>query len=160
MTSDAFEAVREEVRAWLAESPPEAPPVSLPQSMLSVTSDEQFRYLRDWQARAYDAGFVGAEWPTEYGGGGRVAGTQRAIDQELAQANVPFLINAVGLSWAGPMILKYGTEAQRQRYIKRALRADDIWCQGFSEPGAGSDLSAERRRRCGTSRFPQGMMKA
>ncbi len=146
MTSDAFEAVREEVRAWLAESPPEAPPVSLPQSMLSVTSDEQFRYLRDWQARAYDAGFVGAEWPTEYGGGGRVAGTQRAIDQELAQANVPFLINAVGLSWAGPMILEYGTEAQRQRYIKRALRADDIWCQGFSEPGAGSDLASLQTR--------------
>ncbi len=146
MASDAFEDVRAEVRAWLEESPLEAPAFSLPLSMLSVTSDEQFHYLRDWQARVYDAGFIGAEWPSEYGGGGRPAGSQRVIDQELAQANVPFLINAVGLSWAGPMILKYGTEAQRRRYIRRALRADDIWCQGFSEPGAGSDLASLQTR--------------
>ena len=124
------------------------PPVDfvLPQTMLFVTSEEQFTYLRDWQARVYDAGFVGVEWPSEYGGGGRALGHQRVVDQEMARAGVPFLINLVGLAWAGPVILAYGTEAQKHRYIAKILRADEIWCQGFSEPGAGSDLASLQTR--------------
>jgi alkylation response protein AidB-like acyl-CoA dehydrogenase len=140
--SDAFEELRQQVRDWLAAHPPPDRDFALPQSMLSVSTDEQFDYLRDWQARVYAAGFVGSEWPAEYGGGGRPAGSQRAIDQELSRADVPYLINMVGLSWAGPIILNFGTEAQKKRYLAKLLRADEIWCQGFSEPEAGSDLAS------------------
>ena len=141
-TEAQLDELRARVREWLAASAPPAPDFGLPQSMLAITTDEQFRYLRDWQARVYDAGFVGAEWPAEYGGGGLPRGSQRVISQELGRAPVPFLLNLVGLSWAGPMILQRGSEAQRRRYLAKLLRADEIWCQGFSEPGAGSDLAS------------------
>ena len=137
---------RQEVRAWMEDNRPPAPAFALPQGMLCVDSDEQFAYLRDWQARVYDAGFVGVEWPAAYGGGGRAPGHQRIVSQEMTRAGVPFLINLVGLAWAGPVILAYGTEAQKKRYIAKILRADEIWCQGFSEPSAGSDLASLQTR--------------
>jgi len=137
---------RQEVRAWMENNQPPAPAFALPQGMLFVDSDEQFAYLRDWQARVYDAGFVGVEWPAAYGGGGRAPGHQRIVSQEMTRAGVPFLINLVGLAWAGPVILAYGTEAQKKRYIAKILRADEIWCQGFSEPSAGSDLASLQTR--------------
>jgi alkylation response protein AidB-like acyl-CoA dehydrogenase len=143
---EELDAFRAEVRDWLERNRPEPPGFTLPQSMLAVTTDEQFHYLRDWQTQVYDAGYVGAEWETEYGGGGRAPGHQRVIDQEMGRADVPFLLNLVALSWAGPMIRQYGSEAQKQRYIAKMLRADEIWCQGFSEPGAGSDLASLQTR--------------
>jgi alkylation response protein AidB-like acyl-CoA dehydrogenase len=143
--------LRAEVREWIRANRPDEPGWKLPQSALEVAEDRQFAYLRDWQRRLYDAGYVGAEWPSEYGGGGRPRGAQRVIDQELARARTPFLLNLVGLSWAGPVILRYGTEAQKRTFIRGLLRCDEIWCQGFSEPGAGSDLAslATRARRVG-----------
>lgn len=144
--AEKLERFREEVRAWLEANRPPIPPFPLPQTMLFVTSEEQFVYLRDWQAKVYDAGFVGIEWPAQYGGGGRSSGHQRIVDQEMGRAGVPFLINLVGLAWAGPVILAYGTEEQKHRYIAKILRADEIWCQGFSEPGAGSDLASLQTR--------------
>ncbi len=144
--SEAIDELRARVQEWLLEQLPAAPPFALPQNALTVTSDEQMRWLRDWQARLYDAGFVGAEWPVAYGGRGLGRGAQRAIDQELARAGAPFLVNNVALAWAGPMILHFGTEAQRARFLAKLLRADEIWCQGFSEPGSGSDLASLRTR--------------
>ena len=138
--------LRARVREWLRTHLPPAPPFALPHNVLTVTSDEQMSWLRDWQARLYDAGFVGAEWPVAYGGRGLARGAQRAIDQELARGGAPFLVNNVALAWAGPMILHYGSEAQRQRFLAKLLRAEEIWCQGFSEPGAGSDLASLRTR--------------
>jgi len=145
-TPEEIESFRAEVRTWLAENRPPEPGFVLPQTMLFVTTDEQFTYLRDWQTKVYDAGFVGVEWPEEYGGGGRPRGFQRVADQEMSRAGVPFLINLVGLAWAGPVILAYGTQAQKQRFIRKILRADEIWCQGFSEPSAGSDLASLQTR--------------
>lgn len=139
-----MERLREEVRAWVAANHPGDPGWKLPQSALEVAEDRQFDWLREWQRKVYDAGYVGAEWPSEYGGGGRERGTQRVIDQELGRARAPFLMNVVALSWAGPMILRYGTEAQKRQFIRPLLRCDEIWCQGFSEPGAGSDLASLR----------------
>ncbi|HXZ85318.1 MAG TPA: acyl-CoA dehydrogenase family protein [Myxococcota bacterium] len=139
---DEHEQLRAEVRAWIARHHPGDPGWKLPQSALEVAEDRQLAWLRDWQRELYDAGYVGAEWPSEYGGGGRARGAQRAIDAELARAHAPFLLNLVGLSWAGPVILRYGTEAQKRRLIRPLLRCDEIWCQGFSEPGAGSDLAS------------------
>ena len=143
---DDLEKYRREVRTWMEANRPPEPSFVLPQGMLFVDSDEQFSYLRDWQATVYDAGFVGVEWPAEYGGGGRGPGHQRIVSQEMNRAGVPFLINLVGLAWAGPVILAYGTEAQKKRYIAKILRADEIWCQGFSEPSAGSDLASLQTR--------------
>lgn len=140
------ERFRAAVRVWLAANAPGDPGFTLPQSMLAVATREQFDFLRAWQRRAYDAGYVGAEWPREYGGRGMPAGTQRIIDQEMARAGTPFMLNAIGLSWAGPTILRFGTEAQKRRFIAPLLRADEIWCQGFSEPEAGSDLASLRTR--------------
>ncbi len=139
-----MEALRAEVRTWLAANHPGDPGFKLPQSALEVAEDRQFEWLRDWQRKLYDAGYVGAEWPREYGGFGRERGSQRVIDQELGRARTPFLLNIVALSWAGPIILRYGTEAQKRQFIPPLLRCDEIWCQGFSEPGAGSDLASLR----------------
>jgi alkylation response protein AidB-like acyl-CoA dehydrogenase len=144
--ADDIDELRAHVREWLRTNLPPAPAFALPQNALTVTSDEQMRWLRDWQARLYDAGFVGAEWPAEYGGRGLARGVQRAIDQELARAGAPFLVNNVALAWAGPIIRHFGTEAQKRRFLAKLLRADEIWCQGFSEPGSGSDLASLRTR--------------
>ena len=144
--TDELDDLRARVREWLRANLPPAPPFALPQNALTVHSDEQMAWLRGWQARLYDAGFVGAEWPAQYGGRGLARGAQRAIDAELARAGAPFLVNNVALAWAGPMILHYGSEPQRQRFLAKLLRADEIWCQGFSEPGSGSDLASLRTR--------------
>ena len=139
-----MEALRSEVRAWIGANHPGDPGWKLPQSALEVAEDRQFDWLRAWQSKLYDAGYVGAEWPREYGGGGCERGSQRVIDQELGRARAPFLLNVVALSWAGPVILRYGTDAQKAKFIRPLLRCDEIWCQGFSEPGAGSDLASLR----------------
>ena len=144
--ADELEDLRARVREWLRSNLQPAPTFALPQNALTVQSEQQLDWLRAWQARLYDAGFVGAEWPTQYGGRGLPRGAQRTIDQELARAGAPFLVNNVALAWAGPMILHYGTEPQRQRFLTKLLRADEIWCQGFSEPGSGSDLASLRTR--------------
>src|SRR5215470_10302046 len=143
---DEHEALRSEVRDWIRANHPGDPGWKLPQSALEVAEDRQFHWLRDWQRKLYDAGYVGAEWPSEYGGGGKPRGTQRVIDAELGRARTPFLLNLVALSWAGPVILKYGTEAHKKKFLRPLLRCDEIWCQGFSEPGAGSDLASLRTR--------------
>jgi alkylation response protein AidB-like acyl-CoA dehydrogenase len=135
---------REQVRAWLVEHSPPTPDFQLPQNPLEITSEEQFVYLRDWQGRLHAAGLVGLEWPVEYGGRGMPAGLQRIANQEMTRAAVPFLVNIVGLSWAGPIIRRFGTEEQKLRYLPKLLSAEEVWCQGFSEPGAGSDLASLR----------------
>lgn len=138
------EAFRLEVRAWLEENRPAKPSFQLPQNPLEITTAEQFAYLRDWQGAAYAAGLVGMEWPVAYGGRGAAPGLQRIANQEMSRAEAPFLVNIVGLSWAGPIILAFGTEAQKLRYVPKLLSAEEVWCQGFSEPEAGSDLASLR----------------
>jgi alkylation response protein AidB-like acyl-CoA dehydrogenase len=142
-------AFQEYARRWLAENAPPPPKVRLPLAPNELTTREQLDYLQAWQQKAYDAGLVGCDYPKEYGGGGHT-GFQRIANQEMARARVPYLVNLVGLSMAAPTILVHGTEEQKRRFLPGALRADDIWCQGFSEPGAGSDMAnqqtfAERR---------------
>jgi len=140
---------QEYARRWLAENAPPAPKFRLPLSAIEVMTVAQRDYLQDWQRRCYEAGLVGCDYPTAYGGGGH-EGFQRLANLEMSRARVPFLINLVGLNMAAPTILVHGSEEQKRRFIPGALRGDEIWCQGFSEPGAGSDManqqtSAERR---------------
>jgi len=134
---------REHCRQFLATGIPPAPAFRLPQSALEVTTEEQLEWLRAWQRRCYDEGLIGSDYPVAYGGrGGK--GLQRIAGQELVRARAPYFINIIGLNMAAPTILHHGTEAQKKRFLPGCLSADEIWCQGFSEPGAGSDLANAR----------------
>jgi len=136
--------LQEEVRAFLAEHRPD--PATIPHGL-----DDRMAYLRRWQARCYEAGYVGRAWPAELGGGGRPTAEQIVVDQELAAAGAPEFPSIVGLDVLGPAILAFGTEEQRRRYVRPILSADEIWCQGFSEPEAGSDLASLRTTAAETS---------
>ena len=133
---------RRDVRAWMAANKPPHPGFKLPQSFLEVESERQFEFLRAWQRKVYDAGYLGLDWPAEFGGKGDPLKRQRIVSQELNRAGAPFLVNVIGLQWAGPTILAFGTDEQKQRHLQPILSCEEIWCQGFSEPGAGSDLAS------------------
>jgi alkylation response protein AidB-like acyl-CoA dehydrogenase len=130
-------------RRWLAENAPPAPPERLPLSAIEVMSIPQRDYLQEWQGRCYEAGLIGADVPKEYGGGGH-DGFQRIANQELNAARTPFMLNVIGLNMAIPTILVHGTEEQKKRFVPPALSGAEIWCQGFSEPGAGSDMANQQ----------------
>jgi alkylation response protein AidB-like acyl-CoA dehydrogenase len=134
---------REYARRWLAEHRPPPAPVRLPITPIEVMNEAQRDYLQGWQKQCYEAGLVGADIPTAYGGGGH-EGFQRIANQEMGRARTPFLINVVGLSMAVPTLLVHGTEEQKRRFIPGALSGEEIWCQGFSEPGAGSDMANQQ----------------
>ena len=134
---------QEYARRWLAENAPPPAPERLPITPIEVMTVGQRDYLQAWQRRCYDAGLVGTDYPKEYGGGGH-EGFQRIANLEFGRARVPFLINIVGLSMAAPTILVHGTEEQKRRFIPGCLSGDEIWCQGFSEPGAGSDMANQQ----------------
>ena len=141
-----LEEFRAEVSAWLKENRPAEPDFLLPETFMEVGTDAQFHYLRDWQQQVYEAGFLGMAWPQEYGGGGQPQIMQDIVNAEMARLQVPFVPNTIGLNWAGPLILAIGSEAEKQKYIRGILSAEDIWCQGFSEPDNGSDLAAATTR--------------
>jgi len=101
---------------------------------------------RERQALLYDGGLVGITWPVEAGGRGGTPMQQAIVDQELARAEVPGLINLIGIGMCGPTVIHHGSDDQRARYLRRLLRAEDVWCQLFSEPASGSDLAALRTR--------------
>ncbi len=132
---------REYCRQWLTEHRPAPPPFRLPLSPIEVMTEEQRRYLSAWQKQCYEAGLIGCDYPKEYGGGGH-RGFQSIATQELGRAGVPYMINIIGLNMAAPTILNHGTEEQKRRFLPPLFAADEIWCQGFSEPNAGSDLAS------------------
>ena len=130
---------RDEFRAWLAANVPEERAAS---GFGSEGGEDYVAYLRDWQRRLYDGGWAGISWPREFGGRGATLVEQAIFYEELARARAPQLINAIGLSLVGPTIIALGTPAQKSRYLSNILSGEEIWCQGFSEPNAGSDLAA------------------
>ena len=140
VTKKELDDFRMHVRDWFKLNTPKDPGFTLPQSFMEVGTDQQFEFLRDWQRKVYDAGYLGMAWPAEYGGGGKPQELQDIVTEEMALARTPLIMNTIGLNWAGPLILAKGSEAQKQAYIKNILTAEDIWCQGFSEPYHGSDL--------------------
>ncbi len=131
---------RRHCRHWLEENRPAPPAFRLPEYAIEVMTPAQRDYLCLWQKKCYQAGLVGADYPKEYGGGGH-SGFQRIASNELSRARVPYMINVIGLGMAAPTILHHGTEEQKRRYLPPLLSGEEIWCQGFSEPNAGSDLA-------------------
>jgi alkylation response protein AidB-like acyl-CoA dehydrogenase len=137
--TDSERALADEVRGFLRREGLRA--ADLPRAL-----DERMVVLRRWQAACHAAGFVGRAWPAEFGGTGRPPVEQIVVDQELAAAGAPEFVNIVGLDVLGPSLLRFGNDEQRRRYIPAILSAQEIWCQGFSEPEAGSDLASLRTR--------------
>jgi alkylation response protein AidB-like acyl-CoA dehydrogenase len=132
-------AFRDELRAWLAANVPADWDERREDSM-----HQRFDYLKRWQRKLYDGGWAGISWPKEYGGRGASLMQQVIFWQEMAQAGAPPLANVLGLGIIGPTIIAFGSDAQKKRWLSKILSAEEIWCQGFSEPDAGSDLANVR----------------
>jgi alkylation response protein AidB-like acyl-CoA dehydrogenase len=131
---------RDEVRAWLQANVPK----DWEARRASSDMRDFFGFLRNWQKQVFDAGWAGVSWPKEYGGRGATLMEQVIFTEEMARAVAPPLANVLGLSLIGPTIIAYGTDTQKKRFLANILSADEIWCQGFSEPNAGSDLAGIR----------------
>src|SRR5580704_19327207 len=128
-------AFRDELRSWLSSNAPEAPPTE-------GGEDAHYKYRRDWQRRLYDAGWAAPAWPTEYGGRGASLTESAIYFEEIGRARVPLPANVLGLLLGGPTLMVWGTDAQKERYLLPILSAEEVWCQGFSEREAGSDLAS------------------
>jgi alkylation response protein AidB-like acyl-CoA dehydrogenase len=129
---------RDEVRAWLADNPPgEAP---------KDDEDGHYAWRRDWQRRLAAGGWAAVHWPREYGGRAATLTESAIFFEELGRSGAPLPANALGLLLAGPTIMAWGTQEQKGRYLSPIVTADEIWCQGFSEPEAGSDLASLKTR--------------
>ena len=140
------ESFRAELRAWLAKHLPDDLRVDDPSDDRVAGDRATFDRRRAWQKTMYEAGWVGISWPTEYGGRGASVMEQAIFEEEYSGARGPVLPGYSGVQLAGPTIIHWGTEAQKRHFLPRILAADDIWCQGYSEPGAGSDLASLRTR--------------
>src|SRR5205814_512041 len=137
--SEREEAFRKDVRAWLEGNlPDELRGKAFASSRADV---DEVRRLRAWQKTMWEAGYVGMNWPKEFGGRDAPLTEQIILYQEMARAESPQFVNRGGLSMLGPTLMKHGTPAQQKRHLQPILTADELWCQGFSEPNAGSDLA-------------------
>jgi alkylation response protein AidB-like acyl-CoA dehydrogenase len=131
---------RVEVSAWLEHNRPDDPGFLLPQTFMEVGSEKVLEFLREWQHKVWSAGYLGMAWPKKYGGQGMAPKYQSIVDHEMKRLRVPICFNVIGLGWAGPLILDIGNDFEKDKYLKGILNAEDVWCQGFSEPNHGSDL--------------------
>jgi alkylation response protein AidB-like acyl-CoA dehydrogenase len=135
---------RQRLREWLAKALPAGWAAGKMQAFDSYA--EQVAFLTDWQKKVHAGGWCGLSWPKEYGGAGASVIEQAIYNEEMARAQAPELINKVGINNVGPTLMLHGSEEQRRRFLPKILSADEIWCQLFSEPGAGSDLAGLHTR--------------
>jgi len=127
------QAFQDEVRAWLEENHPGPEPES---------EQGKFEFRREWQRKLHEAGWAGISWPKEYGGRGATLIEQAIFSGEMARTKAPSPANVLGLVMGGPVVIAHGTEEQKERFLEPILSAEEIWCQGFSEPESGSDLAS------------------
>jgi alkylation response protein AidB-like acyl-CoA dehydrogenase len=142
--SEQDEQFRSELRSWLDSHLPAE--MRSPAFWAGKSDDESFEIRREWEAGKAAAGFAGIQWPEEYGGRGGSPTMKAIYDEEMARANAPATVNPLGLAFLAPTVMAVGTEEQKRDIIKPLLHCEVIWCQGFSEPGAGSDLAALQMR--------------
>ena len=136
-------AFRQQARQWLARNLPQG----IVERGFSLPTDKRtLEPLRDWQRHLHEAGFLGINWPVEYGGHGKTVVEAAIFNDELARVRAPGPLNLLGLWMAGPTILEHGTEAQKKRFVRKILSCEEIWCQGFSESDCGSDVGALKTR--------------
>jgi alkylation response protein AidB-like acyl-CoA dehydrogenase len=141
LTFNAAEAAfRDELRGWLAANPPDPKPAE------DAGEDAHYAWRRNWQRRLYEGGWAAPHWPVRYGGRGSTLTESAIYFEELGRARVPLPANILGLLLGGPTVMVWGSEAQKERYLAPILSGEEIWCQGFSEPDAGSDLAALKTR--------------
>jgi alkylation response protein AidB-like acyl-CoA dehydrogenase len=136
--SEQETAFRDELRAWFVANDPGEEP--------DGEEDRRYAWRRDFQRRLAEAGWAAVHWPREYGGRGATLTESAIFFEELGRSGAPLPANVLGLLLAGPTIMTWGTEQQKERYLSPILTADEIWCQGFSEPDAGSDLASLKTR--------------
>src|SRR5271165_2918744 len=134
-------AFRDELRAWLATNAPKDW-----SDWREKPLEESYPYLRAWQRRLHDGRWAAVSWPKEYGGRSATLMQQSLFWEEMARVEAPPMANSLGLGLIGPTIIACGTEAQKKRFIPKILSAEEIWCQGFSEPNAGSDVASLQTR--------------
>jgi alkylation response protein AidB-like acyl-CoA dehydrogenase len=140
--SDADEEFRARLRDWLAVELPKVPPAPAREAWA-----ERRQWDTDWQRRLFDGGYAGLSWPEAYGGQGASPTEQLIFYEETTTARAPYVgVNFVGLLHAGPTLIEEGSDEQKRAHLPRILAGDEVWCQGFSEPGAGSDLASLRTR--------------
>jgi alkylation response protein AidB-like acyl-CoA dehydrogenase len=128
------QSFRDDVRAWLDANHPGPAPEGDDQA--------RFEFEREWQGRLHSAGWAGISWPKEYGGRGATLIEQAIFSEEMARAKAPRPANVLGLVMGGPVVIAHGSEDQKERFLEPILSAEEIWCQGFSEPESGSDLAS------------------
>ncbi|WP_439031296.1 acyl-CoA dehydrogenase family protein [Gordonia terrae] len=131
---------RTRVRDWLTETLPTLP---WPEPM---RLEDKREFWSAWQQKLYDAGFAGLSWPAEYGGAGADAKIKAIFNEEMDRAGAPERLNIIGEDFAGPTIVAFGNDDQKQRYLEPILKGEEIWCQLFSEPESGSDLASLRTK--------------
>jgi alkylation response protein AidB-like acyl-CoA dehydrogenase len=139
------EAFRQELRSWLEANLPKGHKGE-PGEMLHEESREDWQRRLEWHRKMHAGGWVGISWPKEYGGRGATFIQQLIYQEEIARANPPMLVNGLGIMLVGPTIMQWGTEEQKKRYIPKILSAEEIWCQGYSEPNSGSDVASLQTR--------------
>ena len=130
-------------REWLENNHPGRPSIKLPQGALEVSDPDALSWLQGWQKSAYDAGLIGCDYPTEVGGGGRT-NCQTIANQEMFAAKTPYLVNVIGLGMGAPTVFFHARDEVKQELLPQLFSGEEIWCQGFSEPGAGSDLAGQQ----------------
>jgi alkylation response protein AidB-like acyl-CoA dehydrogenase len=135
---------RANVRAWLQEHSAKAPVLTGPDALRD--EDEIIAARRRWQGELAEGGLAGVTWPAEYGGRGLGPIEQVICNQEISRAKVPGILDVIGVGMLGPTIIAYGSEEQKERYLAPMLHGEEVWCQLFSEPAAGSDLAAVQTR--------------
>lgn len=134
------EEFRHELRTWLEQNLPEGWLDG--SSQVSKEEGESAAFLRDWQRKLYEGGWAGIAWPKKYGGREATLMEEIVYQQEMVRVKAPPLVNYVGLHMVAPTLMQIGTEEQKERYIQKILTGEEVWCQGYSEPNAGSDLAA------------------
>jgi alkylation response protein AidB-like acyl-CoA dehydrogenase len=142
--SEQDEEFRRELRSWLDTNLPME--MRQPEFWRDKSDDERFEIRREWEAGKAAAGFAGISWPTEYGGRGGTPTMKAIYDEEMAKAHAPTTVNPLGLAFLAPTVMAIGTDEQKREIIKPLLHCETIWCQGFSEPAAGSDLAGLQMR--------------